>query len=87
MKGLRDIKVTQYRLDLWRGNKRIICVLRCGNCDAIHIFKKKYKDWYINCECGHNLIFACLINHNKNKVLYKSRHMYSDNINHFDIYK
>lgn len=78
-------RVTKKQIEEWQKDKKLICVVKC-RCGQIHEFRKKYKKWFISCQCGNNLIFACMINR-INKVLYKSKYMYSDNIGHFDPYK
>lgn len=80
------MRVTKKQVAIWEKDIKLFCVIQCKKCGKIHEIRKKYHSLYHNCKCGNNLIFACLINR-LNKVLYKSKFMYSDNCNHFDLYR
>jgi hypothetical protein len=70
----------------WERDVNLICVIQC-NCGRVHEIRIKYKNWFVSCLCRNNLIYACLINRCRNKVLYRSKYLKNDNIHSFDLFQ
>jgi len=82
---IKPFQVTQRQLKEWKKDKELICVIQC-KCGKVHKIRVKYQT-DIYCECGHNIIYCCLINWCRNKVLYKSKYLIGDNLHFFDPFR
>ncbi len=86
-KGRKPALLTQKQQKLWEKDINLISVIQC-KCGRVHEIRKRYKSWFLSCSsCGYNIIFGCMLNRARNKILYKSKYLYSDNITKYDIFR